>query len=386
MKDIVYHQGIFKRNISVLQGAALIASATIGAGVLGIPYVVSKVGIGLGLLFIVAIGLLTIGINELVGALTLETHDDLQLVGYVRTYLGSAAGVFMTAVTYVSLFGSLTIYLIGQGVALSTLFGGDPFMWSLIFFVIGSGLIYIGIKTLKTVEFWLTILILSVILIIAALSSPHIVSQHVSYISLSNILLPYGVLLFAFHGTTAIPEVKALLAHKPGGFKRAIRYAGYFSMLVYALFAVVVVGVTGPETTQIATIGLGEKLGSYMLILGNVFAVLAMGTSFLISGLALRDSFRWDYKIPTTLATAIVCGVPLIVFLFGIREFIALVDIVGGVFVSTIMFLLILAYWRAARLGHAPPLKYKLHHTLPFVVLAMIALTVGAIYSVLQLV
>lgn len=386
MKDIVYHQGIFKRNISVLQGAALIASATIGAGVLGIPYVVSKVGIGLGLLFIVAIGLLTIGINELVGALTLETHDDLQLVGYVRTYLGPAAGVFMTAVTYVSLFGSLTIYLIGQGVALSTLFGGDPFMWSLIFFVIGSGLIYIGIKTLKTVEFWLTILILSVILIIAALSSPHIVSQHVSYISLSNILLPYGVLLFAFHGTTAIPEVKALLAHKPGGFKRAIRYAGYFSMLVYALFAVVVVGVTGPETTQIATIGLGEKLGSYMLILGNVFAVLAMGTSFLISGLALRDSFRWDYKIPTTLATAIVCGVPLIVFLFGIREFIALVDIVGGVFVSTIMFLLILAYWRAARLGHAPPLKYKLHHTLPFVVLAMIALTVGAIYSVLQLV
>jgi amino acid permease len=384
MKDIVYHQGIFKKNISVLQGAALIASATIGAGVLGIPYVVSKVGIGLGLVCIVIIGLLTIGINQLVGALTLETDDDLQLVGYVRRYLGYTAGLFMTAITYISMFGSLTIYLIGQGIALSAIFGGDPTVWSLVFFVIGSILIYIGLHALKSIEFFLTLLILGVILIIAAISSPYIVEANITYISWSQILLPYGVLLFAFHGTTAIPEVKALLAHKPGGFKQAIRIAGYFSICVYALFAFVVVGVTGANTTQIATIGLGEVLGEYMLILGNVFAVLAMGTSFLITGLALRDSFRWDYKIPGTVATAIVCAVPLIIFLFGIREFIALVDIVGGVFVSTIMFLLILAYWRAASLGYAPPLKYKLHHTFPFIVVAMIALTVGAIYSVLQ--
>lgn len=382
MKDIIHHQGVFKRELSVWQGAALIASATIGAGVLGIPYVVSKVGLGIGILFIIAIGLLTIGINELVGALTLETHDDLQLVGYVRTYLGEAAGVFMTAVTYISLFGSLTIYLVGQGESLATLFGGDPFAWSLIFFAIGSALIYIGIKTMKSVEFWLTVLILVVILLIASLSSPHIAAANIGHVSFANLLLPYGVLLFAFHGTTAVPEVKVLLSKKPDGFKRAIRIAGLFSIIVYSLFAFVVVGVTGRETTQIATIGLGAALGDFMLVLGNVFAILAMGTSFLISGLALRDSFRWDYKVPTSIATFIVCIVPLLVFLFGIREFIALVDIVGGVFVSTIMFLLILAYWRAARLGHAPPLKYKLHHTFPFIVFAMIALSIGAIYSV----
>lgn len=382
MKDIVHHQGIFKKRMTEWQGAALIASATIGAGVLGIPYVVSKVGVGLGLLFIVIIGLLTIGINELVGALTLETHDDLQLVGYVRTYLGEAAGVFMTAVTYVSLFGSLTIYLIGQGEALAAIFGGDPFTWSLVFFVIGSTLIYVGIKTLKSVEFLLTILILAVILVIAAVSSPHIVGTHITHVSFVHVLLPYGVLLFAFHGTTAVPEVKVLLSHKPDGFKRAIRMAGIFSIIIYSLFAFVVVGVTGPYTTEIATIGLGSAMGDYMLILGNVFAVLAMGTSFLISGLALRDSFHWDYKIPTSVSTLFVCLVPLLVFLFGIREFIALVDIVGGVFVSTIMFMLILAYWRAAKLGHVPPLKYKLHHTLPFIVLAMVALTIGAMYSI----
>jgi tyrosine-specific transport protein len=384
MKDIVYHQGIFKKNISVLQGAALITSATIGAGVLGIPYVVSKVGVTIGLVCIILIGLLTIGINQLVGALTLETNDDLQLVGYVRTYLGTTAGVFMTAVTYISMFGSLTIYLIGQGVALSAIFGGDPIRSSLMFFAVGSALIYIGIHALKRIEFLLTILILVVILIIAVLCAPYITPANVQYTDWSQILLPYGVLLFAFHGTTAIPEVKALLSHKPDGFKQAIRIAGYFSIVVYALFAIVIVGVTGANTTQIATIGLGEVLGDHMLILGNIFAVLAMGTSFLITGLALRDSLSWDYKIPNRLATAIVCGVPLIIFLFGVREFIALVDIVGGVFVSTIMFLLILAYWRAARLGHAPPLKYKLHHTFPFVAVAMIALTIGAIYSVIQ--
>jgi len=242
-----------------------------------------------------------------------------------------------------------------------------------------------GIQALKTVEFWLTVLILAVILLISVISIPYIESQPVGTLSLADLLLPYGVLLFAFHGTTAVPEVKVLLAHRPDGFKRAIRLAGIFSIVVYSLFAVVVVSVTGAETTEIATIGLGQRIGPSMLILGNVFAVLAMGTSFLISGLALRDSFHWDYRIPQRLATAIVCGVPLLVFLFGVRQFIALVDIVGGVFVSTIMFLLILAYWKAARTGHAPPLKYRLHHAFPFVIIAMIALTIGAIYSVTQL-
>ena len=62
------------------------------------------------------------------------------------------------------------------------------------------------------------------------------------------------------------------------------------------MFAFITVGVTGKGTTEIATIGLGV-LGKHILILGNLFVVLAMMTSFLALALALMETFDYDLKM-----------------------------------------------------------------------------------------
>lgn len=202
---------------------------------------------------------------------------------------------------------------------------------------------------------------------------------------MAALFLPYGVILFAYSGTTVVPEAYHIMKKEKAGFERAIIAAGFITALVYMVFAFVVVGVTGAGTTEIATIGLGETLGRSMSIFGNIFALLAMGTSYIVIGSALRDSLHWDFKFSKAISNIATLGIPFLLFIFGVRQFIAAVDFVGGVLISIQMLLIIMIYWRAKHLGDVPPGKYKLHHTLLLAAILVVAFTVGAVHSMIKL-
>ncbi len=385
--DLSCHMGVFRKKIGLFEGTALMVTGTIGAGVLGIPYAVSQIGVIPGVLYIIAVGVLMMSMNLLVGEISVRTKKQFQLAGLAKHYLGGFAEFVMSALVYIMLFGAMVVYMVGEGETLSVLFGGDPFVWSLVFFAFGAFLIFIGLRTIKTVELVVSLGIFVIVLLIAAVSVPHTELSHLLYsdLTIAKALLPYGVLLFAFHGATAVPEAHALLRENNDMFKKSIVLAGIVTVTIYTMFSIVVVGVTGTETTEIATIGLGNQVGPMMAIFGNIFAALAMGTSFIMSGLALRDSLRWDHGTPYGVATAIVCSVPLIVYLLGVRAFIATIDIIGGVFMSLEMLLLLLIYWKATQKGDLPPTKYKVHHSIFIFGVLLIALAVGAVYSVIKL-
>ncbi len=384
-EPLVKHMGIFRRQLTLFEAVALITSATIGAGVLGIPYAVAKVGIWPGLLYIIILGLLMIVLNLMIGEVMMRTKDNLQLVGLAGKYLGKWGRAILSVLVYVMLFGTLVIYTIGSGEALSALFGGTAFNWSLIFITVGAFFIFLGMKSIKLVEFLLSLAVLFVIVLIILISVPHINYSHFAHFDLAQLLFPYGVILFAFHATTSIPEAHSLLIKNNTDFKKAILIAGAISIVAYALFAVFVVAVTGTGTTEIATIGLGNKIGRSIFLFGNVFAVLAMGTSFLINGMALKDSLHWDYKLPHWLAFVLVISLPILIFVLGMRNFIGAIDIVGGVFVSLEMLIILLIYWRAKQLGDLKPGKYNLHHALLLTIPLFLALATGAVYSVVKL-
>ncbi len=383
--EIINIKGIFHKKISLFQAVFLIVGGTIGAGVLSIPYAVSKVGLIVGISYIIVLGLLMIGLNLLLGEVSAETKGDYQLVGLTYKYLGKIGGRVMTFLSYIMLIGVLTIYIIGEGEVLSSIFGGTSFFWSIIFFVLFGTLVAIGIRGVKTVNFFISLSILLVILIIVFLSSPHIDIENIGFSNLSYLLFPYGIILFAFHGTTSVPEARFLLKKRDLDLKKAIIISGLISITAYALFAFAVVGVTGQETTEIATIGLGHQLGKILFLFGNLFAILAMAGSFLIAGVSLKDSLSWDYKIPTWLANVFVLGLPLLIFLLGMREFIAMIDLVGGVFISIEMILVLLIYKKAKQTGALDSPEYDLRHTLLLGIILLIVLTIGGIYSVAKL-
>jgi len=384
-REVVNYQGIFKKRLSWLEAVALMVSTTIGAGILGLPYAVSKVGIALGLVYIVCLGCLMMGLNLLLGEVAAGTKTNLQVVGLAKKYLGRTGGAIMTTLVYIMGFGSMVVYLVGEGQTLAELFGGDSFVWSLGFCLVISLLLFRGVQSVRLVDFVLCLAVLAVVFVISLVSAPHVSLYNFNHVDLAYLFFPYGIVLFAFLGSSSIPEAHSVLLGKDRDFKKAIITAGLIVLTVYVLFALVVVGVTGKGTSEIATIALGEKVGPMMYLFSNLFAFLAMGTSFLMTGLALRDSISWDYKVPQKFATLLVIVLPVTLFVLGLRGFISLIDVIGGVFASLELLLILLIYWRAKTLKHLPSSRYGLDHGMLIMAVLLAVLTGGAIYSFLKL-
>lgn len=339
--NLTKHHGIFRKELSTLEAIALIISGTIGAGILGLPFALQHLGVPLAIVSLLLFGFFTILLNLLLGRLAEKAGKPLQLVGLAKQYLGKTGEVLMSVVMYATLFGVLTIYIIGAGEALSALFGGDSMLWSILFFAVASILVFLGLRTLKKAELFLSLGILAVVIILSLVSAAHVHTEHLLAAHPFSALFPYGVLIFALHGTTSIPEAYSLLPKNKRAFRKAVVRAGISIVVVYILFVTTVIGVTGPLTTPVATVGLGEKVGPVVHVLANVFAILAMSTSFLMGALALRDSLVWDWKMSQAGSSIMVCAIPFTIFMLGLRQFTTAIDVVGGWFM-TIEILLIL--------------------------------------------
>lgn len=357
---------------------------TIGAGILGIPFAVAKVGWFLGMIYIVLLGLIMLGLNLMLGEVTLRTGEPMQLTGFAGRYLGPRAKKMMAFTSLFSSFGALLAYIIGEGQILQGLFGGTAFFWSIIFWLIGSIFVYFGLALVKKLDIILSLVILGIILLISFFSAQKIELPHLQTVSYNNLLFPIGVILFAFQSSSAIPQAKSVLLASQKRLKSVIIFSSLIITLTYILFATAVLGVTGKETTEVATIGLGQKLGVQILILANAFALFAMGSGFLNLSSAVKNVFLWDYKMNNLKAWLITVCVPLVLFALGIRSFINTIDLIGSVFGAVVAVLIIMIYWQAKQKGDLQPGKYKLHHALLLSVVIVIIFLIASVYSLIK--
>ena len=133
----------------------------------GLPYVVAKTGLLVGLFYIVAFGLVMLFLNLMLGEISVRTNEELQLAGFAGKYLGTWAKVVLAITIIFSSYGVLLAYIIGEGESMAALFGGAPAFWSVLFWVFGSVMIWFGLQTIKKAEKFLSI---TVIFIIVGLS------------------------------------------------------------------------------------------------------------------------------------------------------------------------------------------------------------------------
>lgn len=329
-----------------LRAAGVLFSTIVGAGMLSIPFVVAQVGVVVGFFYVLGMGLIMCVVHLLLTEIVIRTQRHLQLTGLIRKYVGSF-GVWIMAIVFLVLhIGAMVAYLIGEGESLAMLFGGPSIFWAILFFICGTLIIIRGTRTISHFDFWMSIATIVVIGILVWLSMG---ATHVwLYVprETASLWLPFGVLLFAFHGTSAIPELEMITGSDVRALRRAVLVGSLVPIALYCVFAAVVVSVTGADTTEIATIGLGNAVGPRVVLIGNIFAVIAMSSSFVTIGQALRRSFQWDYGWHQWTALGAAVGLPFLLYMSGAREFIQVIAVVGASCGSVEIFLLIWAYWR----------------------------------------
>lgn len=337
---------------------ALLVGTIIGAGVLGIPYVVAQSGLFFGLLNILVLGFIILMISLYVGEIALRTKNNHMLAGYAEKYLGKWGKFGMTFTIFVGIYGAMVAYTLGEGEVLSALFGGNPLVWGWIFFAVFAGIIFFKLSVIAESELLLSSIVIGLLIVISLLAIQHIDVNNFQLNSggdVSKLFLPYGVILFAFVGVSAIPEMKAELGKNKKKLKTAILIGSLIPLVLYAVFAFVVLGVTGASTTEVATIGLGELLGGKMLLLGNLFAFFAMATSFILVGYALKWMYHYDYGLSNLMSWFLVWIVPLIFLLIFDGSFIGVIGLTGAVAGGIEGILIMLMAMQAKKKGEIKP-------------------------------
>jgi len=294
-----------------LAATSTLIGTIIGAGILGIPYVVMKSGFSIGLAHLVLVAIIMIITMLYLGEIALRTKQNHHLSGYAAKYLGKKGKTAMFIAFSFGIYAALLAYLIGEGESLSHLiFGTSSYSLYLgiAFWIFMSLLSYYGLKALEEGETVGVIFILIMVISITLLAWNRIDINNLNYINYKNIFLPFGVILFAFLGFAAVPETIRILNKERRLMKKTILTANFIVLIIYALFAAVVLGFKGFATPQIATLALGKPF----IFLG----MLTMFTSYLALSIALIDSIRFDFNKTKTKAWLYTIFPAFIVYLF----------------------------------------------------------------------
>ncbi len=333
---------------------AVLVGTTIGAGFLGIPYVISKSGFIPGVILLVFVAALILLVKLYLGEIDLRTKETCQLTGYAKRYLGKKGKILMFLAMVLGIYSALTAYLLAEGKSLSLLVFGNfnySFLLSIVFWIALCFLTYIGLKALKKYEKIGMFIILALMLLILVFFTGKIDANNLSYVNKGNLFLPFGVILFSFLAFSAMPEVGRILSKQEYLTKKVVFLGVLIPLVVYLLFSLVVVGVFGLQVNEIATLSLGR----FFSLLG----ILTMFTAYFTLSLAIRDMFRFDFGFGRFKGWLLASLVPLaLFFIISKLNLVGFIDILsfGGIVSGGLTGILVLLMNRKAKLlGNRKP-------------------------------
>jgi len=336
------------------EASSTLIGTIIGAGILGIPFVIMKSGFSIGLFYLAFVAALMIITHLYLGEVSLRTKGTHQLTGYAEKYLGKKGKSLMMFGLAFGIYSALLAYLIGEGISLSYLFfNSDQYalQFGLAFWVILSAFSYFGLKSLRKGETIGVLSIIALVILIIVSFWNKIDVSNLTYTNYENFFVPFGVILFAYLGFAAIPEVGRILKKDKKSTKKVIITSNLVVLAIYVIFTLIVLGSLGAETPKLATI----PLGNIFVLLG----ILTMLTSYLALSIALTDAFKFDYNFSHKKSWLYTISVPIIIYLilefFNISNFTKVLGIGGTIAGGLTAILILLMVEKAKKKGERKP-------------------------------
>jgi tyrosine-specific transport protein len=332
---------------SLLGGTLLIAGTAIGGGMLALPVLTALGGFIPAIfiytfcwLFMAATGLLFLEVS-------LWLHEGANIITMAETTLGNV-GRISAWLLYLFLFYSLTIaYLVGGGCLLNDLAGIEipalgPLIFALLFVppvIFGTGVISAlnGIFVVMMAVLYFTFIVLGI---------PYIKWELLLERNWSMTLMSLPVAFTAFAYQGIIPTLVTYLQRNSQTIRKAIIFGSALPLITYIIWEGLILGiipVVGPG-------GLAEALQNgenavqplrhfinqpLLLLVGQVFAFLALLTSFFGVTLGLMDFIADGIHRPKQgwnlmLIASYVFIPPLVVSIAYPDIFLVALDVAGG--------------------------------------------------------
>lgn len=372
------------------EATSIIVGHGVGSGILSIPYLASR-NSGLSLVVTVA-GVYCINlllhfmIAELSlnngGAQFIKCFEGELFRGKLKKLFTWAAFALLGFSVLVNVSGFLT----GAGAVLQSWLGLPPLAGQLLFYAVAGAVVFVGMKLVGLCEKYAVYAMVGVIFVlVAATFIKGAQSPQLTFVANSNVLALFSMVSFALSAVMSVPQVVKGLDGDAKKIRRAITAGtGVNVGLIVVITLITLLGVGKNISQSGALVDLSAHLGGWVGVIGYLFSLLALATSFWANTLNLRDvvdeQTHWGTKPSWAAATL----PSLLVALLGIGSFVGLTRLAGVVQVLTGVGVIAAYNLSRRRVGKSP--ICGVFGTLPFqilVVVASIVSTVGSLVTVL---
>jgi len=367
--------------------SAILAGTILGVGLFGLPYVFSKAGFAVGILFLILCCFLTTITHLIYGEALTRTPGEHRGPGLAKIYLGKPGYYITTVASFISLSGVLLAYLIlgGQFIQnFSQIINIDINLniATTIFWIIGILGMTMGIRFIGIGEVLGMILIIILVIAYLIWGLPGLKLQNFTNFDLKNFLLPYGVLLFSLSGGSAIPEIFSYFKNKgiskeQINFKTPIIWGSITPTIFYLIF---IIGAFGLFPNKVIPVDLIPDLlnsNPILAIATNILGLVLILTSYFILGLGFRNILFFDLKFKRIVSWLIPITLPLFLFFIQNKEFITIIGFLGAFILGIETVITFIVHYLSQKKGQKTP-AYQIKLPMFIRVILIMLLLLGA--------
>ena len=344
------------KQLTVWEAACIITGYGVGGGVMAMPYLTARNGLAVSLLILLAALLASFVLHSMIAEMTLKSGEGAQITGAFSKYLftgkwkkGLTLAFFI--VMALVLFTNLAAYISGAAEILSELLGIGLVWAELLFYAAAASVVLFGLKAVGVSEKLAVAVIFALVGILAACSLFHIENALPWRPGTPAEGLAYfGMAMFAFLAFFSVPQAVQGLGGDAKKVRKAI-FLGMFNNFVLILVITVCALLSSGEVTQVAMIGWSKGIGSWAQLVGSVFTILAMLTTYWSISLALADIVEEQLRLERRVCWLIATLPSLLMTFAGLAGFMEFMRLAGGLIAILVAVMGVPAYRRSRRDG-----------------------------------
>ena len=334
-------QGESKLNF--LEATGIIVGHGVGAGILSVPYLASHNSFRETVFILIFAYLVALVLHLIIaelsynnnGAQFVKCFDSELFAGKIKTVLTWTAFILLG----VSVIVNVSAFLTGAAAVFAQWFGLPDFVGILIFYVLGAGVVFVGMKLVGICEKYAVIamvIVMGVIFVATLMRGTEALPT--GWRGFNNALALFGMISFSLSAVMSTPQVVKGL----GGDKKRIRSSIALGLavnasLIFLITLTTLLGTGGDVSEKGAFVDLARRFGGWVAVVGYVFTLLALATSFWANTLNLRDIVSeqtgWGRRLSWLIAS-LPCLVLAILGLdsfVGFTRFASIIQVVTGI-------------------------------------------------------
>lgn len=380
-------QGESKLNF--LEATGIIVGHGVGAGILSVPYLASHNSFRETVFILIFAYLVALVLHLIIaelsynnnGAQFVKCFDSELFAGKIKTVLTWTAFILLG----VSVIVNVSAFLTGAAAVFAQWFGLPDFVGILVFYVLGAGVVFVGMKLVGICEKYAVIamvVVMGVIFVATLMRGTEALPT--GWRGFNNALALFGMISFSLSAVMSTPQVVKGL----GGDKKRIRSSIALGLavnasLIFLITLTTLLGTGGDVSEKGAFVDLARRFGGWVAVVGYVFTLLALATSFWANTLNLRDIVSeqtgWGRRLSWLIAS-LPC---LVLAMLGLDSFVGFTRFASIIQVVTGIGIIVAYNCSRRRVGKSP--ICGVFGSLPFQILVVaftLLASVGAVMKV----